>query len=121
MNPAFTPRWHGGGLLDLSWSPPVPSQTAVPPGAAPRLERVAAPVPAPFPIPLPLPPVAIPGTPENQAFSDSVISLYKTLKKILSREYDEDCEQEWTVRLIPEAPGIQNVVTAGSGHGRNIA
>ena len=96
VNPAFTPRWHGGGLLDMSWSPPVPSQTALPRGAAPRLERVAAPVPAPFPIPLPLPPVAIPGTPENQAFSDSVISLYKTLKKILSRDYDEDCKKEWT-------------------------
>ena len=94
-NPAFAPRWHGDGLLNMSWSPPMPSQTAVPRGAAPRLERVAAPVPAPFPLPFPLPPVAIPGTPENQAFSDSVISLYKTLKKILSREYDEDCEQEW--------------------------
>ena len=100
-NPAFAPRWHGGGLLNMSWSPPMPSQTALPRGAAPRLERVAAPVPAPFPLPFPLPPVAIPGTPENQAFSDSVISLYKTLKKIWSREYDEDCKKEWqAARLI---------------------
>lgn len=52
-------------------------------------------VPAPgLPIPIPLPPVAIPGTPENQAFVKSVGQLIQKFKDLCKNDDKDECEKK---------------------------
>ncbi len=51
-------------------------------------------MPSPFGLPLPLPPFAIPGTPENQAHTRSVLKLLEMLRGTLTPERQAECDEE---------------------------
>ena len=64
-----------------------------------RLGLQAVPAPAPGPVPLPLPPVFIPGTPENDAFVDSVFDLFDAIAQYFATGEADDSAGEKSDRL----------------------
>jgi hypothetical protein len=60
-----------------------------------QLAQAAPALPGPFGLPLPLPPFVIPGSPENQAYTKSVLRLFDMLRGKITPDRSPECEEEW--------------------------
>jgi len=78
-----------------------PSFRPTPFGRPPvQLAQAAPALPGPFGVPLPLPPFVIPGSPENQAYTKSVLRLFEMLRGKATPDQSPECEEEWRKAII---------------------